>query len=156
MTVIDKTNLIDAPFKVVRDILIANLTDPKNRYKKSLIHSKRFFSSSDVDFVGYPYVVVYPSGVTQAMETNDQSIAEENFLVRVEVLGSIDDLTSYDSLCSQIILTLNSDAVRETLRANNFKEIKIDAFDGVEEYEEGERISTREITITGKSVMTIR
>ena len=159
MVDLEKEKLFTNAAIILRDFLIANITDPKGRFKTSIIRSSRQFPSAvdgkgEGDWPVYPYLVYQPFSIQYEMPSNGRTLSNVIGTTKIEVLADV--VTDMDKISSQIAELLNNNTHRETLAAQGFELIMFPTAGPVEQdFIEGDEVFIREFNFRFKTRMVI-
>jgi hypothetical protein len=145
MVAVTKTNIFSTTYKVIRDVLIDEVTDPKKRFKTSIIHSKRQFPSAS-NFCGYPYIVIYNVTNNELSKSNDQSKISSGQEITVEVIANSPE--DCDSLSDEVYSILSDSTTTSSITLNSLANLKIET-NFSRDVIDGEDVYIRELIIRG-------
>lgn len=155
MADLEYDSLYQNSFKTLQSVLVNNVSDPKHRYKTPIVKTSRQFSSSQ-GFCGYPYIYLPPVNLAQSREVNDWSKAQFNFTFSIEVIGDVEDLTSFDKLSDEVPRILNSDDGRDQFIKAGLRMGRVSDSTTDEDFDEGKQIFVRRFTVTFQSTLDTR
>lgn len=141
---IKASNIYTEGYKIVKDFLNNNLTDPRRRFKKNWIHA----SPPDVtskEFDGYPFIT---TKLNIAQQNNSLDIKTAENLFRIEIIIYSDEPTDVDNLSQELFYKINNKDL--TYNLNNLKAKVLSSSDITTLFVNSKKIYARAFNLTAK------
>jgi ABC-type Fe3+ transport system substrate-binding protein len=138
------SNIYTEGYRLIKEFLNNNLSDPRNRFKKNWIHA----SSPDVTsktFDGYPFVTIK---LDISNRKNSLQIKTSEDFLRIQVVIYSDEPTELDNLSNELFEKLNDKTL--TYNLNEFKSKSIAGSDMAVTIVNSKKIFSRVFNITAK------
>jgi hypothetical protein len=141
---ITKSNIYTEGYRIVKDFLNNNLSDPRKRFKKSWIHASTPDVTSKV-FEGYPFLTCK---LNVSQQNNSLDIVTAEDLFKIQVIVYSDESTDVDNLSSELFSKINNKTL--TYNLNELKAKVLSSSDIVTTMVNSKKIYSRVFQITAK------
>jgi len=132
-------------WKILKDFIESNISDPKNRHQVSLVHSGELKPAA-TNFIGYPYIRLTPVVFGEETKTNSGVLWKE-FTTTIMVYGT--DYPTVDRLFDDLINLFTSTESQYNLSKQGISHYIITNYDLDERTIDGKDVIIKQFNLKG-------